>query len=116
MKVKRIVANIEARNPAEAHVFYKDIFGLSLVSDYDWIRIYGTEAQMDVQVNITSRGGSGVPIPELSIEVDDLEEALARVKNAKIAIEYGPEGEPWGVRRFFIRDPFGKLINVMEYQ
>ncbi|MGH9974275.1 MAG: glyoxalase, partial [Nitrososphaeraceae archaeon] len=31
-------------------------------------------------------------------------------------IEYGPESEPWGVRRFYIHDPFGKLIKILQHQ
>jgi hypothetical protein len=46
---------------------------------------------MSVQVSIASEGGSGTPVPALSIEVDDIETALARVKNAGIPIKYGPE-------------------------
>lgn len=23
--------------------------------------------------------------------------------------------EPWGVRRFFVRDPFGRLLNILEH-
>lgn len=90
MEVKRIVANIEAPNPEKVHAFYKGIFGLDLIMDHDWIRIYGAESQMAVQVTITSKGGSGAPISALSVEVDDLDAALARVKDANIAIEYGP--------------------------
>lgn len=63
-----------------------------------------------------SEGGSGTPVPALSIEVEDVETALVRVKNAGIPIEYGPESEPWGVRRFFVRDPFGKLINILQHE
>jgi hypothetical protein len=40
----------------------------------------------------------------LSIEVDDLDDALSRMKKANVAIEYGPTEEAWGVRRFFVRD------------
>jgi len=29
------------------------------------------------------------------------------------APEYGPADEPWGVRRFYCRDPFGKLVNIL---
>ena len=54
--------------------------------------------------------------PGLSIEVDDIEEALARVQRASIPIEYGPTTEPWGVRRFYVRDPFGKLINILQHE
>lgn len=31
------------------------------------------------------------------------------------AIEYGPAHELWGVRRFFVRDPFGKRVNLLQY-
>ena len=71
---------------------------------------------MIVQVSFASEGGSGTLVPALSIEVDDIETALARVKNAGIPIEYGPESEPWGVRRFYVRDPFGKLINILQHE
>ena len=33
-----------------------------------------------------------------------------------IEVEYGPADEPWGVRRFFVRDPFGKLLNILQHQ
>ena len=36
-------------------------------------------------------------MPDLSIEVDDLEVALARFKKANVPIEYGPVSETWGV-------------------
>ncbi len=39
-------------------------------------------------------------MPDLSIEVDDLEAVIAWVRAAGIAFEYGPVDEPWGVRRF----------------
>jgi catechol 2,3-dioxygenase-like lactoylglutathione lyase family enzyme len=32
-----------------------------------------------------------------------------------IAIEYGPAAEHWGVRRFYVRDPFGRLINILTH-
>ena len=32
-----------------------------------------------------------------------------------LEIEYGPITEPWGVRRFYVRDPFGRLINILEH-
>ena len=60
-------------------------------------------------------GGSGTPVPDLSIEVDDLDAALDRVRKAGIRLEYGPADEPWGVRRFFVRDPAGTLVNILMH-
>jgi catechol 2,3-dioxygenase-like lactoylglutathione lyase family enzyme len=116
MKVKRIVSNTETSDPKKAAAFYGDIFGLDLIMDHGWFQTYGSDAKMTVQVSFGSEGGSGTSVPNLSVEVDDLEAALARVKRANIPIEYGPASEPWGVRRFYVRDPFGKLINVLQHE
>ncbi|MCY7305016.1 MAG: glyoxalase, partial [Rhodoferax sp.] len=32
------------------------------------------------------------------------------------SIEYGPASEPWGVRRFFVRDPFDKLVKILVHE
>ena len=41
--------------------------------------------------------------------------ALEAMKTAGFPIEYGPADEPWGVRRFYVRDPFGKLVNILAH-
>jgi catechol 2,3-dioxygenase-like lactoylglutathione lyase family enzyme len=99
VKIKRIVADVAVSSPAEAKRFYQDVLGLETLMAMEWIATYGSRKMMTAQISFMSEGGSGAPVPDLSIEVDDLEEALARVKNAKIPIEYGPADEPWGVRR-----------------
>ncbi|GKQ54922.1 VOC family protein [Bradyrhizobium sp. Ce-3] len=115
MKVNRIVANVAASDIAAAASFYRDILGLELLMDFGWVSTYGSSETMQVQISFASEGGSGTPVPDLSIEVDDLDEALRRMRAAGIAIEYGPADEPWGVRRFFVRDPFGRLINILQH-
>lgn len=115
-KVKRIVSNIGATALENAADFYADILGLELLMDQGWIRTYGSREEMAVQISIATEGGSGTVVPDLSIEVDDLDAALNKVKAAKIHIEYGPVSEPWGVRRFYVRDPFGKLINILQHE
>ena len=116
MKVKRIVSNVATSDVDKASAFYKEILGLEVLMDLGWIRTYGSASKMTVQVSVMSEGGSGTTVPDMSIEVDDLEDALARVRKAGIPIEYGPATEPWGVRTFYVRDPFGKLINILQHQ
>ena len=116
MKVKRIVTNIATPDPAAAKRFYQDLLGLDVLMDLGWIATFGSREKMSVQVSFMKEGGSGAPTPDLSIEVDDLDTALRRMKEAKIPIEYGPASEPWGVRRFFVRDPFGKLLNILAHE
>lgn len=116
MKVKRIVSNVAASNLDDAKIFYEFIFGLELVMDHGWIKIFSSGEEMTTQISVASEGGSGTPVPDLSIEVDDLDKVINRLQTKNIKIEYGPASEPWGVRRFYVRDPFGKLINVLQHE
>jgi len=115
MLVKRIVANIETEDLAAARSFYQDVLGMDIVMDHGWMTTYGSSEKMTVQVSFARQGGSGTPVPDLSIEVDDVDAALAAMEAAGFEIEYGPVNEPWGVRRFFVRDPLGKLINILTH-
>lgn len=96
MAVKRIVTNLAADKPESAAAFYRDILGLELLMDHGWIQTYGNAETTTVQVSIASEGGSGTPVPDLSVEVDNLDEILARIHTAGITLEYGVAEEPWG--------------------
>lgn len=115
MQVKRIVANTQTPDPAKAKAFYGDLLGLDLLMDMGFIRTYGSTEQMTVQISFAQEGGGGTPVPDLSIEVDDFDAAVAKFQEAKIPFEYGPAEEPWGLKRFFVRDPFGKLVNILQH-
>lgn len=86
MMVKQIISNIESSNIEKSDAFYKDIFGLDLLMDHGWIRTFGSSMEMAVQISFASQGGSGTPVPDLSIEVDDLDVALKRVKKANVTL------------------------------
>lgn len=113
MTVKRVVANIAAPNIEQAQAFYGDLLDMEMVMDHGWIRTYATAQSTTPQISIATEGGSGTPVPDLSIEVDNLDEVHARALQAGLPIEYGIAVEPWGVRRFFVRDPFGRLVNIL---
>lgn len=115
MAVKRIVANLDGSELAEAKSFYMNVFELEMLMDLGWVLTFGADASMPVQLSIASEGGSGTPVPALSIEVDDFGDVIQRVHDLGITIEYGPVLEPWGVERFYIGDPLGNLINVLQH-
>lgn len=115
MAVRRIVPNIGTSNPEAARSFYGDVLGMAVVMDHGWIVTYADEGAVSPQISIATEGGSGTPVPDISVEVDDLEEVYRRVLAASIPVEYGPAVEFWGVQRFFVRDPFGKLVNILSH-
>lgn len=116
MAVRRIVANLAAAEPAAVAAFYANLFGLRTVMDMGWIVTLQADASQSPQLSMMSGGGSGTPVPELSVEVDDVDAVHARAVAAGHAITYGPVDEPWGVRRFFVRDPAGRLVNVLAHR
>ncbi|ESY44904.1 MULTISPECIES: VOC family protein [unclassified Mesorhizobium] len=116
MTVRRIVANIGTPDAAAAKRFYQDVLGLDVLMDQGWIVTYGSDERMQVQISFMAQGGSGTPVPDLSIEVDDVDAALQGMRAAGFAVEYGPADEPWGVRRFYVRDPFGRLVNILSHK
>ena len=116
MKVKRVVANIATTDIGKAKAFYGDVLGLEFAMNLGWIATFASNEKMKPQVSFATEEGFGTPVPDMSIEVDDLEEALRRIRAAQVPIEYGPESEPWGVRRFYVRDPFGQLINILVHE
>ena len=117
MTVKRIVANIATeRVEGSRHRSPSHPLGLHVAMDLGWIVTFSGNELAAPQVSIATEGGSDTPVPDLSIEVDDLMEVHQRVVAAGLPIEYGPVDEPWGVRRFYVRDPFGRLLNILAHQ
>ncbi|WP_345987881.1 VOC family protein [Chryseobacterium sp. Chry.R1] len=114
--VKRIVANIKAEDLSMADHFYHGILGLEIIMNHGWIKTFGSNEESKVQISFAMQGGDDTPVPDLSIEVDDVEAIYKKMKDSGFEITYDLTDEEWGVRRFFVRDPFGKLINILSHE
>ena len=116
MSVKRIVCNVAAENPAAAVNFYKDLLGLDLAMDQGWIVTMAAPATSHMpQLSFMSEGGSGTPVPDMSIEVEDVRAVYAKANAMGAEVVYPITEEPWGVRRFYVRDPMGKTLNILSH-
>ena len=115
MTVKRIVSNIAVGSVAEVQKFYVDLFDLNVAMDLGWVATLASAEIAPAQISIALEGGSGTLVPDLSIEVDDVDAVYRRAKQLGHDIEYELTNEPWGVRRFYLYDPAGKLLNVLAH-
>jgi catechol 2,3-dioxygenase-like lactoylglutathione lyase family enzyme len=115
MAVLRIVPNLAASNPAKARAFYGTLLGLSVAMDMGWIVTFASNMAAIPQISVAREGGSGTAVPDLSIEVDDVDEIYRRARAAGFEITYDIVDEPWGVRRFYVRDPLGKTVNILAH-
>ncbi|MBA8881012.1 VOC family protein [Phyllobacterium myrsinacearum] len=115
MAVRRIVANLKATDPALARTFYEELLDLKVVMDHGWILTFASDTISKPELSVASEGGSGTPLPALSIEVDDVDQVYLKAKAAGLEIPYDITDEPWGVRRFYVRDPYGNIVNILSH-
>ena len=116
MTVLRIVANIGTSSIGDVRRFYETLFDMTVGMDHGWIVTLMSGQRAETQISIAQEGGSGTPVPDLSIEVSNVDEVFERATAHGFPIAYGLTDEPWGVRRFHLRDPAGKLVNILAHR
>jgi hypothetical protein len=92
MKVLRIVTNIGTLDLAGLRQFYRTLFGLDVVMDLGWIVTLSSGASMPMQLNPATDGGSGALDPDMSIELDDVEDEYNQANAQDVPIIYDLKG------------------------
>jgi catechol 2,3-dioxygenase-like lactoylglutathione lyase family enzyme len=114
MTAGRAVPNIRARRPAETRDFFVKLLGFEVAMDLGWIVTVTSPADPAVQVNII--GNDDPSAPGISVGVPDVDAAHARAVELGLEIAYPLRDEPWGVRRFMLREPSGTVVNVLAHR
>jgi catechol 2,3-dioxygenase-like lactoylglutathione lyase family enzyme len=115
--VKRIVPDLHAPEPGAGRAFYEQVLGLELVMDQGWIVTYAAPGNPAAQLSVMAGDATAPVAPDVSVEVDDVDAAHAAAVAAGHEIVHPLTDEPWGVRRFFVREPAGgKVINVLGHR
>ena len=73
--------------------------GLEEAPGLDWIMFFGTD-QREVQLSVMALDIKARIHPDISIEVDDVDEVHQRAVAAGAEVVYPLTDEEWGVRRF----------------
>jgi predicted enzyme related to lactoylglutathione lyase len=113
--VRRIVPNIPADDPSASRDFYEGVLGLDQVMDLGWIVTFAAPGGSGAQVSVMAEDATAPVRPDVSIEVDDVDAAHAAAVRMGCEVVHPLTDEPWGVRRFFVRDPNGRVINVLAH-
>ena len=116
MSVRRIVPNINSPDPSAAKSFYEGVLGLDTVMDMGWIITFASPSNPTAQLSIVASERRSEPHADVSIEVGDVDACHAAARQQGYAIVYPLTDEPWGVRRFFVRDPHGVIVNVVSHK
>lgn len=116
MSIKRVVPDIASAQMDASRQFYSEFLGFHLAMDMGWIMTFVSPSNPTAQVTLLAKTESPVPNPQISIEVDDVDAVHAKAAAQGVTIVYPLTDEPWGVRRFFVSDPNGVVINVMSHK
>lgn len=116
MSVRRIVPDLHVADPSRSRAFYRRL-GLGVVMDHGWVETLAPAGVAGaVQLTLMTRDASAGVDPDVSIEVADVDAAFAAMRDAGAPILHPLTDEPWGVRRFFVRDPDGHVVNVLSHR
>jgi catechol 2,3-dioxygenase-like lactoylglutathione lyase family enzyme len=116
MRVTGINANLPVADIAAARDFYTDYLGLQEQElGLGWVaRLTSPDGKASVQL-VT--GDATAPHDSvLSVHVGaGIEEAYEEAQRRGYEIVHPLTEEPWGLRRFFVRDPDGNVINIVSH-
>ena len=115
MNIRRVVPDINSDYFEESRDFYAGFLGFQIAMDMGWVITFASRSNPTAQVTVMRSEQSGVVQPQISIEVDDVDQAHAMAIKRNLKIVYPLVDEPWGVRRFFVADPNGVIINVLSH-
>jgi predicted enzyme related to lactoylglutathione lyase len=115
MAVRRIVPNVFDADPGSTRDFYEGVFDLDVVMDLGWIATLASAGSPASQLGVFRTDGEEGRDPFISIEVDDVDAVHDRAVEPGCDIVYSLRDEKWGVRRFMLRDPSGRVVNVLSH-
>jgi predicted enzyme related to lactoylglutathione lyase len=116
MRVTGITANLPISDIASASEFYREYLGLRVEAmNLGWVARY-TSANGRASVQLVSGDASAPQDSVISVHVGaDVDKAYAEARRRGYEIVHPLTDEPWGVRRFFVRDPDGNIINIVSH-
>jgi catechol 2,3-dioxygenase-like lactoylglutathione lyase family enzyme len=116
MTIRRVVPDISSRRLDETREFYVDVLGFELAMDLGFVMTFASPTNPTAQITIMRDDGSARVLPRMTVEVADVDAVHAEARRRGAEVVYPLTNEQWGVRRFFVRDPNGVVVNVMSHR
>ncbi len=113
--IRRAMPHIASGRFAESRDFYVGFLGFSQAMDMGWIVTFVSPTNPTAQLSIVADDSSALQ-PSVTVEVGDVDALHAEALRRGLPVVYPLSDEPWGVRRFFVADPNGVVVNVMSHR
>jgi catechol 2,3-dioxygenase-like lactoylglutathione lyase family enzyme len=115
MSIRRVVPDIKSQHLAESRAFYVDFLGFEMAMDMGFVMTFVSPTNPTAQISVVRDDGGSTLLPDVSVEVADVDEVHKRAVEGGLQIVYPLTDEQWGVRRFFVIDPNGTILNVLSH-
>jgi catechol 2,3-dioxygenase-like lactoylglutathione lyase family enzyme len=116
--IRRAIPNLVTDHPAASRAFYADFLGFDVAMDVDGFTMFASPSNRTAQITVAARGAAAdvkIRDAQISVEVADVDAAHAEAVRRGLPVVYPLTDEPWGIRRFFVRDPDGTIVNVNSH-
>ena len=116
MSVKRIVAYAGGEELAGSRDFYVEVLGMQVAMEDPVLNLRSPEEPaaeviIGAQEMQEARPSFGIDVGEPAA----VDAAHAEAVSRGLRVVYPLTDEPWGVRRFFVEDPGGTVVNVLAH-
>ncbi|MGW1883129.1 VOC family protein [Streptomyces sp. NPDC001970] len=115
MSARRVVPDIPSRAMDESRAFY-GLLGFEEVMNHGWVMTLTSPDNPTAQITFSTGDKTAPVVPDMSIEVDDVDAGHAAMTARGAEIVHPLQDEEWGVRRFFVRDPNGRVVNIVGHR
>jgi catechol 2,3-dioxygenase-like lactoylglutathione lyase family enzyme len=108
MPINRAIPNLLSQDLDATRDFYEGFLGFRLAMDEEGFLMFASKENPAVQLTVASPEGGldrGVAEARVSIDVGDVDAVHAEAVRRNLEIVYPLTNEPWGIRRFFVKDP-----------
>jgi len=112
----RVVPYASARDVAASRAFYTDVLGFDVAME-DPVLGLTSPGNPSAQVLVPPAGFDD-PQPQFGVDVGDpaaVDAVHAAAVQRGLRVVYALRDEPWGVRRFFVEEPSGTIVNVLAH-
>lgn len=114
MQAVEAITNLHTDDVERAREFFR-VLGLTEVGmNQGWVARFTTE-DSTACVQVVTRDATAPEDSVMTIKVDDVDAAYEAAQQRGYKIVHPITDEPWGIRRFFVQNPDGHVINVAQH-
>lgn len=117
--IRRAIPVVHTDDPDGTRAFYVDLLGFRVAMDQRGMLMLVSPTEPTTQVIVAwaapDASDPQVLRVDMSVEVADVDTVHADAVARGLDVVYPLTDEPWGIRRFFVREPSGTVVNVASH-